>query len=152
VISATKIAVAGHSDGGDTVAALTAMSCCRYAGVRAAVVLAGAEWPAFAGHWFSAPSAPTLFIQGTADTINPPAASLQLYEADRTGIRYYLQLDGADHLAPYEGVGAPEPIVARATIAFFDCYLAGDGATVGAIRRSGDVAGVSELVSGGRLP
>jgi pimeloyl-ACP methyl ester carboxylesterase len=152
VISTTKVAVAGHSDGGDTVAALTAMSCCRYPGLRAAVVLAGAEWPAFAGHWFSGPTAPMLFVQGTADTINPPAASLQLYQADRTGIRYYLQLDGADHLTPYEGVGAPEPIVARTTIAFFDYYLAGDGATIAAIRRSGDVAGVSELVTGGRLP
>jgi hypothetical protein len=42
--------------------------------------------------------------------------------------------------------------VARTTIAFFDYYLAGDGATIAAIRRSGDVAGVSELVTGGRLP
>jgi predicted dienelactone hydrolase len=152
VISATRVAVAGHSDGGDTVAALTAMSCCRFPGLRAAVVLAGAEWPAFAGHWFASPTAPMLFVQATGDTINPPAASLQLYQADRTGSRYYLQLDGADHLTPYEGMSAPEPIVARVTIAFLDHYLAGDGATIGELRRSGDVRGASELVSGGRLP
>lgn len=152
VISPTKVAAAGHSDGGDTVAALAAMSCCRYSGLRAALVLSGAEWPAFAGRWFSAPTPPTLFIQGTADTINPPAASLQLYEADSTGVRYYLQLDGAEHLTPYEGDSTPEPIVARVTIAFLDHYLAGNGYSVGAMQHSADVAGVSELVSGGRLP
>lgn len=152
LISPTKVAAAGHSDGGDTVAALAAMSCCRYSGLRAALVLSGAEWPAFAGHWFSAPTPPMLFVQGTADTINPPAASMQLYAADNTGDRYYLQLDGAEHVPPYEGDGTPEPIVARVTIAFLDHYLAGDGYTVGAMQRDADVAGVSELVSGGRLP
>lgn len=152
VVSPTKVAVAGHSDGGDTVAALAAMSCCRYSSLRAALVLSGAEWPAFAGRWFSAPTPPMLFVQGTADTINPPAASMQLYEADRTGVRYYLQLDGAEHLPPYEGDGTPEPIVARVTVAFLDHYLAGDGYTVGAMQRDADVPGLSELVSGGRLP
>jgi predicted dienelactone hydrolase len=151
MISATRVAVAGHSDGGDTVAALAAMSCCRYPGLRAAVVLAGAEWPAFSGRWFSAPTAPMLFVQGTADAINPPAASLQLYQADQTGARYYLQLAGAGHLMPYEGNGSPEPIVARVTVAFLDHYLAGDGIAVGAMRSAGDIAGVSRLVSGGRL-
>jgi len=152
VVSSTKVAVAGHSDGGDTVAALAAMSCCRYSGLRAALVLSGAEWPAFAGHWFSAPTVPMLFVQGTADTINPPAASMHLYQSDRTGIRYYLQLSGAAHLSPYEGHSPPEPIVARATIAFLDKYLAGDGSSVGALQSSGNVAGISELFSGGRLP
>ena len=152
VISATRVAVAGHSDGGDTVAAMAAMSCCRYPGLRAAVVLAGAEWPPFAGHWFSSLTAPMLFVQGTSDAINPPAASLQLYQADSTGSRYYLQLNGAGHLTPYEGVGAPEPIVARVTVAFLDHYLAGDAATVGDMRHYADVAGVSKLVSDGRLP
>jgi pimeloyl-ACP methyl ester carboxylesterase len=152
MISPAKVAVAGHSDGGDTVAALAAMSCCRYPGLRATVVLAGAEWPAFAGHWFSAPTAPMLFVQGTADAINPPAASLQLYQADKSGARYYLQLVGAGHLAPYEGIGPAEPIVARVTVAFLDHFLAADGVAVGAMHSSGDIAGVSKLVNGGRLP
>jgi dienelactone hydrolase len=152
LIDASKVAVAGHSDGGDTVAAMDAVSCCRYPGLRAVIALAGAEWPAFAGTWFSGPTPPTLFVQGTADAINPPAVSLQMYAADRTGVRYYLQLAGAGHLTPYEGNGAPEPIVAHVTIAFLDRFLARDGVTVGALRRSGDVANVSELVSGGRLP
>jgi pimeloyl-ACP methyl ester carboxylesterase len=152
LINATRVAVAGHSDGGDTVAAMAAMSCCRYPGLRAAVVLAGAEWPAFSGRWFGAPTAPMLFVQGTADAWNPQAASLQLYQADRSGPRYYLQLAGADHFAPYEGDGAPEPIVAHVTIDFLDRYLAGDPSMLSAMQRAGRVAGISELVSAGQLP
>jgi predicted dienelactone hydrolase len=151
LVNPARVAIAGQSDGGDTVAAMTAMSCCQYPGLRATVVLAGAEWPAFAGKWFSAPTAPMLFVQGTADLINPPAASLQLYQSDTTGARYYLQLTGADHLTPYEGTRAPEPIVARVTIDFLDHYLAGEG-TIGAMRSAGRVAGVSELAGGGQLP
>lgn len=152
LIDASRVAVAGHSDGGDTVAAMAGMSCCRFPRLRAAIVLAGAEWPAFAGTWFNKPTAAMLFVQGTADTWNPQSASLQLYQADTSGPRYYLNLSGADHFTPYEGDGAPEPIVARVTIDFLDHYVAGDGGTIRALRRAGYVAGVSQLDSAGRLP
>jgi len=93
-----------------------------------------------------------LFIQGTADTWNPSAASRQLYTADTTGTPYYLQLFGADHFSPYEGVRAPEPIVERVTIDFLDHYLAGRESKPGIIRRAARVPGISELVSGGPMP
>lgn len=152
LIDTGRVAVAGHSDGGDTVAAMAAMSCCRYPGLRAAIVLAGAEWPAFTGRWFGAATPPMLFVQGAADTINPPAASMQLYQADRTGIRYYLNLYGAQHLAPYEGDQLPEPIVAQVTIDFLDQYLAGSGDQTGAMDSAGNLPGVAHLVSGGARP
>lgn len=152
LIAAAEIAVAGHSDGGDTVAAMAADSCCRHAGLRAVVVLAGAEWPPLTGQWFAAPTPPMLFVQGTADTWNPPGASLQLYQADTAGPRYYLQLTGANHFTPYEGHSPPEPIVEKVTLAFLDNYLAGQTGGLAAMRKAGQVAGVSELVSAGRLP
>jgi len=152
LVDASRVAVAGHSDGGDTVAAMAAMSCCRYQGLRAAIVLAGAEWPAFTGRWFGAPTPPMLFVQGAADTINPPAASMQLYQADSTGLRYYLNLFGAQHLAPYEGDQPPEPIVAQVTIDFLDEYLSGSGDENSAMDSAGTVPGVAHLVSGGAQP
>jgi hypothetical protein len=93
-----------------------------------------------------------LFVQGAADTINPPAASMQLYQADTTGIRYYLNLYGVEHLVPYEGAQAPELIVAQVTIAFLDQYLAGSGDEAGTMDSAGNVPGVAHLVSGGAQP
>jgi predicted dienelactone hydrolase len=152
LIDAARVAVAGHSDGGDTVAAMAGMSCCQLPGLRAAIVLAGAEWPGFVGSWFATPTPPMLFVQGTADSWNPPATSMQLYQMDGTGIRYYLQLPGADHFAPYEGDGPPEPIVAQVTIDFLDQFLEGSGDESAAMQTAGDVPGVAELGSSGAPP
>lgn len=152
LVSDTKIAVAGHSDGGNAAAAIAGASCCEDRKVRAAIVLAGNEWPWGGDSWFAGPAPPILFVQGTADGWNPPQYSVQLYEADKTGTRYYLNLFGANHFAPYQGHGAPEPIVARVTLDFLDRYVAGQQGTVALMRRAGHVPGVAELVSAGRLP
>jgi predicted dienelactone hydrolase len=151
LIASGQIAVAGHSDGGDTVAAVAANTCCRDRQVKAAVVLAGAEWPPLGGRFFPRASPPVLFVQGSADTWNPPAASQQLYRADTAGPRYYLDLPGAGHFSPYQGGGRPEPLVARVTVDFLDRYLAGQPTGV-AMVRAGDVPGEATLVTGGRLP
>ena len=66
-----------------------------------------------------------LFTQGSADTINPPWTSMQLYEADQARARYYLDLLGADHLTPYTGANPVERLVARVTLAFFNRYVLG---------------------------
>lgn len=91
------------------------------------MVLAGAEWPPLPGRYFASSTAPMLFVQGTADTWNPPAASMQLYQADTRGRRYYLDLLGVGHLAGHTGA-------------------------LRAMRRAGQFAGAAELVSGGKLP
>lgn len=152
IVAAGRVAVAGHSDGGDTVAAMAAASCCRYRGLRAVIVLAGAKWPPLQGRWFASPAPPMLFVQGTADTWNLPAASMQLYRADTTGVRYYLELFGANHFAPYEGSSEPEPVVENVTLDFLDRYLAGQSSDPGAMRRAAGIPGRSELVGGHRMP
>jgi pimeloyl-ACP methyl ester carboxylesterase len=152
LIDPTKIAVAGHSDGGDTAAAVAANTCCLDHRVRAAVILSGAEWPPLGGRYFPRGSPPVLFVQGTADTWNPPAASVQLYRADRVGIRYYLDLPGADHFTPYEGRSRPEPLVARVTVAFLNTYLDGQQAQAAALAMAGTVRGVARLYTDGHLP
>jgi len=151
LVNPARIGVAGHSDGGDTAAAVAANTCCRDHRVAAAVVLAGAEWPPMPGRYFARAAPPMLFVQGTDDTWNPPEASRQLYRAD-TGPRYYLDLFGADHFTPYEGSGAPEPIVARVTTDFLDRYLAGQRPAAAAMRQAGQVAGVAALATGSHLP
>ena len=152
LINPGRIAVAGHSDGGDTVAAVAAGTCCQDHRVTAAIVLAGAEWPPLRGRYFPPASPPMLFVQGSADPINPPGASLQLYQADTTGPRYYLDVFGAGHLTPYEGDTARERLVARVTTQFLDRFIAGQHAARSAMARTADRSGLAALVSGGRLP
>ncbi len=152
LIDPGKIAVAGQSDGGDTVAALVANTCCRYRDVTATIVLAGAEYPPMGGSYFTKPTPPMLFVQGDADNINLPADSIQMYRADTTGPRFYLDLFGAEHLPPYEGQGPAARVVARVTVEFLDRYLAGRSGAAAAMRRDGHVAGVATLVSGSRMP
>jgi hypothetical protein len=152
LIDQGKIAVAGQSDGGDTVAALVANTCCRDRAVTAAIVLAGAEWPPMGGAYFTKTTPPILFVQGDADNVNLPADSLLMYRADRTGPRSYLDLFGAGHLPPYEGQAPAAPVVARVTVDFLDRYLVGRRGSAAAMRRDGHVAGVAALASGSQPP
>jgi hypothetical protein len=90
-------------------------------------------------------------VQGSADPVNPPSASMLMYQAD-TGTRFYLNLYGASHLPPYEGTQPPEPIVARVTTDFLNRYVAGQRPAGAAMTRAGNVPGMAQLVHGGRLP
>jgi len=152
LLDPNEVGAAGQSDGGDTVAALAANTCCTDRRLKAVAVLSGAEWPPMPGRYFSGGAPPMLFTQGSADTINPPWTSLQLYRADGAGPRYYLDLFGASHLIPYEGTNPVERLVARVTLAFFDRYVLGQAAALRTMTRDGNVAGAAALVSGGRPP
>jgi fermentation-respiration switch protein FrsA (DUF1100 family) len=150
-----EIAAAGHSDGGDTVAALAANGCCSDHRLTAVAVLSGAEWPPMPGRYFphgATGTPPMLFVQGSADTVNPPWTSLQLYRADGARARYYLDLFGADHMTPYVGTNPAERVVARVTLAFFNRYVLGQTGAVTTMTRDGDVSGTAALVSGGKSP
>jgi fermentation-respiration switch protein FrsA (DUF1100 family) len=150
-----QIAAAGHSDGGDTVAALAANGCCTDHRLTAVAVLSGAEWPYMPGRYFppgAGGTPPMLFVQGSADTINPPWTSKQLYEADQARARYYLDLLGADHLTPYTGANAVERLVASVTLAFFNRYVLGQASALATMTRDGNVSGAAVLVNGGKPP
>jgi hypothetical protein len=121
--------------------------------VAAALILSGAEspWP-LRGSYFPTGTPPILFVQGSADNVNHPVASLLMYRTDTTGPRFYLDLYGAGHLAPYEGTQSPEPVVALVTTEFLNRYLAGQYSAGAAMTQAGNVAGLAALVRGGRLP
>jgi dienelactone hydrolase len=143
-----EIAVAGQSDGGDTVAAVAANSCCTDRRVRAVAVLSGAEWPAMPGAFFARPPVPMLFTQGSADTVNLPGCSVAMYRADPAE-RFYLELIGADHTGPYWGTNTYERVVARVTLAFFNRYVLGRRAAASGMRRAGNVRHIARLFSHG---
>jgi dienelactone hydrolase len=152
LLNPREVAAAGQSDGGDTVAAIAASTCCTDRRFKAVAVLSGAEWPPMPGRYFAGGAAPMLFTQGSADTINPPWTSMQMYRADDDGARYYLDLFGADHLIPYEGSAPVERLVARVTLAFFDRYVLGQAGALQTMIRDGNVSNVAALVSGGQPP
>ena len=141
------VAVAGHSDGGDVALALTAAPCCRFFTPRAALILSGAELASFGSDYFTRGSVPMLVVQGTADAINPPGCSTEIYNQD-PDTKYYLSLEGADHLGPYTEVGPAASVVAAVTIDFLNRFLRGDAS--GLTRAA--VAGSGSLVSGGSVP
>ena len=147
-----EIAATGQSDGGDTVAALGANACCADHRLVAVAVLSGAEWPPMPGRYFAHRAPPMLFVQGSADTINPPWTSRQLYRADSPSARYYLDLFGANHLVPYWGTNPVERLVARVTLAFFDRYVLGQASALARMTRDGNVRTKAALVTGHRLP
>jgi hypothetical protein len=152
LLNPREIAAAGHSDGGDTVAALAANTCCTDHRLKAVAVLSGAEWPPMPGRYFAHGTPPMLFVQGSADTINPPWTSLQLYSADHAHARYYLDLFGVTHMVPYVGTNQTERLVARVTLAFFDRYVLGQAGATATMTRDGNVSGTAALVSGGQPP
>ena len=150
VLSRREIAVSGQSDGGDTVAAVGANTCCTDRRVAAVAVLSGAQWPPMPGRFFTRRPVPMLFVQGSADTVNLPGCSAAMYHADPAPERFYLDLLGADHLVPYWGVNQYERIAARVSVAFFDRFVLGQHAAGPAMRRHGDVAGLSEFLGHGQ--
>ena len=152
LLNSRQIAAAGQSDGGDTVAALAANTCCTDHRLAAVAVLSGQEWPPTPGRYFPGGAPPMLFVQGSADTINLPWTSVQMYTADQAAARYYLDLFGATHTVPYWGTNPVEQIVAGVTLAFFNRYVLGETGALGTMTRDGDVGGAAALVSGGQPP
>jgi fermentation-respiration switch protein FrsA (DUF1100 family) len=104
------------------------------------------------GRYFPGGAPPMLFVQGSADTVNPPWTSVQLYRADRDRARYYLDLFGVTHTVPYVGTNRVERLVARVTVAFFDRYVLGQAGALATMTRDGNVGGTAALVGGGQSP
>lgn len=122
LVERSRIAAAGQSDGAETAFAAAYERPWRDRRVRAAVILSGAELgqhPRLASH-----TPPLLAVQGTADRINPPVYSLDLFHAVPRP-KFLLLLRGAGHLPPYTNPGSRLAAVERVSIAFLDHYLKG---------------------------
>ena len=122
LVTPARIAVAGQSDGAETAFATAYQRPWHDRRVRAAVILSGAE---LGGHArLVSRAAPLLAVQGTADRINPPVYTLDLFRAVRRP-KFLLLLRHAGHLPPYTVPGPRLAAVERVSIAFLDHYLRG---------------------------
>ena len=149
LLNPKQIAIAGQSDGGDTVAAIADNTCCADGRVKAVAVESGSVWPKMRGLYFTRHSVPVLFSQGSADTINPAGCSVFLYRSDKSRPRFYLDLFGASHTGPYWGSNRYEQVVARVTLAFFNRYVLRHPHTASTMRDQGNVPGLAVLFSNG---
>ena len=146
LINEHAIAVSGQSDGGDTAVAAAFESNVHDPRIRAAVILSGAEIPGTSGYRFADGEPALLATQGTADTINPPAATMAFFTPARRP-KFLLALQGASHLPPYTTEQPQLGIVERVTIAFLNRYLRADRRAGARLPALGDVAGVSTLTA-----
>ena len=121
-IDASRIAVAGHSDGAETALAVAYDHRFRDRRIGAAVVLSGAALPGMGAFPRSGP--PLLAVQGTADTTNAPATTAGFFRLARRP-KFLLWLLGASHLQPYTDQQPQLGIVEQVTIAFLDHYVKG---------------------------
>ena len=145
VVDTAAVAVAGHSDGGDVSLAAVADTCCRDPRIGAAVILSGAEDTAFGGSYFTGvPALPLLVVQGTADTVNPPGCSLQLYD-QAAPPRYFLGLTGQSHQSPYLDAGPVRDTVQQVVVDFLLGTLEGSATAEAAMARDGNIPGSSSL-------
>jgi dienelactone hydrolase len=131
-IDPSRLAVAGHSDGGITALAVA----------YDRRLLSGAALPGMGSFPRNGP--PLLAVQGTADPINSPATTLAFYRRARRP-KFLLQLLGASHRAPYTDEQPQLAIVEHATTAFLDHYL--NGQALGPFETAARRAGLTRLVA-----
>ena len=153
MIDPTRVAVAGHSDGGVVTDAVVSNSCCRDPRIRAAAVMSGSELTSFGGSYGPA-GVPLLVTQGDSDTVNAPACSEEVYGTGGSP-RFYLDLRGAGHLPPYTAdpsAATYQHAVERVTALFWEAYLGNDPSALAALKAGSGVGAAGSLSTGGPVP
>lgn len=140
LVDPNRIAVLGHSDGGNTVAAMAANSCCRDPRVKAVVAYAP-EQAFFPSTWFGGANPPLLVVHGTGDTITRYANGKAIYDG-ASAPKYLLTVQGGSHLGPLQDPSLRaevDPVV----LDFLRAELTGDAGALAAMKAAGAVAPLS---------
>lgn len=148
MVDPARIGLAGHSDGGEAVlgeAYLPGVADARVGPVvamSAEGILNGAALPATPKHEL-------LVIQGSVDTVNPPAKADRLY-ASAPGPKGYLHLLGAGHLPPFTDADQWRPVAEAVTVDWLDAWFGGPASVgiAGRLGHDGDVPGTSVIQLG----
>ena len=140
LIDASRIAVAGQSDGAEAALAVAYDRRFRDPRIDAAIVMSGAAFPGFRSPAHGAP--PLLAVQGTADPLNRPGTTAYYFGLMQRP-KFLLWLLGAAHLQPYTTNDRWAPLVRRVTTAFLRRYLG--GAPLGSLIRAASQPGCRAL-------
>jgi hypothetical protein len=148
------VALAGQSDGGDTVAALAYETHYAYPGLHYVAVAAlsaallGPVSTTSTNHEVA--GAPLLVVQSATDRCNPPQESTGLYRAIPESDKWFLTLESGDHLPPYTGAAdlADFDLVSLLTTAFFSQEFAHHRPLAAMAALAKASAGVGVLSSG----
>jgi len=141
-IDPTRVAVAGHSDGGVAALAVAYARHLRDRRLRAAIVMSGAELSGMGAFPGGGPA--LLALQGTADPINSPGTTASYFRLARRP-KFLMWLLGAGHRRPYTDQDPQLGIVEAATTSFFDHYL--KGLSLAAFERAATRRGLTRLVA-----
>jgi len=164
LIDVHHVALVGQSDGANVIGALVYDQAYRavYDAMpvhpMAVALLSGAPFArpnqTPPDSYSSPPNPPAeLSSESTGDYCNPQSQAALLYSKVQ-GLKWFLVIDGATHLAPYTGLSPWAAPTEAATTAFFEAELGWRSATAAmkALTAAGNTATVTRLVSGGNGP
>jgi dienelactone hydrolase len=130
-VDPTRIAVAGHSDGGTDVALLSLNPAFADSRVRAYLCLAGEIPPGVPGPWTSPTAGALLVAVGTDDEYGLSPKSTMVFQTAKVTAKVMLTVAGGDHLGTFIGPSPPAAAMRTETVRFLDTAL-GKGNTTSA--------------------
>lgn len=137
-VDATRVAVAGHSDGAEVALAVAQQG---DRAIRAVIALSGQPVTPHV-----APNPPLLAVHGDADEVNAPGRGQAVFD-QATSPRFLLVLSGAGHLPPFGGGTRWQPIVEEVSVDFLDRYAAGTTDSSARLVAAGNHPGLSRIES-----
>jgi len=145
-VDPTRIAVAGHSDGGTDVALMALDLADVDPRVRAYLSLSGEIPAGVPGPWTARTDGALFVAVGTDDEFGLLPRAVQVFDTAEVAPKVLLTVEGGDHLGMYVGTSAQAAAVRAETVRFLDAALGPGGATSGQLVRSLEPTGDPSLV------
>jgi poly(3-hydroxybutyrate) depolymerase len=145
-IDPTRIAVAGHSDGGTDVALLALDPSYADPRVRAFVCMAGALPTGVASYTVGASPATLFVAAGSADQYGDDANSVSVFQAARTSSKAMLMEEGGDHLGSFVSATPAAAAMREETTRFLELAMEPQLPTTAAVVAALEPAGSASLV------